>query len=167
MADHPSLKARLLVQLKLTAHLHGSGHQRPSIPDSALSGVATPSPFHPVCHHLITRLSLEDCQHTRIGGDLQRGISGGEAKRCNVGVSLIARPRVLLLDEPTSGLDSFSAHSVVSGAELQPYCKQPAFALWGTQQNLCVPGACGSVRHPCFCTAFRLLHTLWRPCNCH
>ncbi|KAL4425098.1 hypothetical protein ABPG77_010412 [Micractinium sp. CCAP 211/92] len=63
---------------------------------------------------LIEQLSLEDCQHTRIGGDLQRGISGGEAKRCNVGVSLIARPRVLLLDEPTSGLDSFSAHSVVS-----------------------------------------------------
>ncbi|KAL4431069.1 hypothetical protein ABPG75_006325 [Micractinium tetrahymenae] len=63
---------------------------------------------------LIEQLSLEDCQHTRIGGALSRGISGGEAKRCNVGVSMIARPAVLLTDEPTSGLDSFSAHSVVS-----------------------------------------------------
>lgn len=36
-----------------------------------------------------------------------RGISGGEAKRCNIGIALITRPRVLLIDELTSGLDSF------------------------------------------------------------
>ncbi|EFN51554.1 hypothetical protein CHLNCDRAFT_14864, partial [Chlorella variabilis] len=57
---------------------------------------------------------LEDCQHTAIGGALVRGISGGEAKRTNVGVSMINRPAVLLCDEPTSGLDSWNAHSVVS-----------------------------------------------------
>ena len=79
------------------------------------SGVAVT----PMCDHSppprACRLSLEDCQHTAIGGALVRGISGGEAKRTNVGVSMINRPAVLLCDEPTSGLDSWNAHSVVSG----------------------------------------------------
>lgn len=60
------------------------------------------------------RLSLADCQHTPIGSSLHRGISGGEAKRTNVGISLISRPALLLCDEATSGLDSWNAHSVVA-----------------------------------------------------
>jgi ABC-type multidrug transport system ATPase subunit len=47
-----------------------------------------------------------------IGNTLTKGISGGQMKRTNIGIALIADPRVLMLDEPTSGLDSFSANEV-------------------------------------------------------
>jgi len=48
----------------------------------------------------------------RIGTQLARGISGGQAKRVNIGIALITNPRVLFLDEPTSGLDSYTANEV-------------------------------------------------------
>jgi hypothetical protein len=50
---------------------------------------------------------------TIIGNALERGVSGGERKRANIGVELISDPAVLFLDEPTSGLDSFQAQSVM------------------------------------------------------
>ncbi|KAL4457942.1 hypothetical protein ABPG75_012807 [Micractinium tetrahymenae] len=56
---------------------------------------------------LIEQLGLGRCADTTIGSVLHRGISGGEAKRCNIGIALITRPRVLLVDELTSGLDSY------------------------------------------------------------
>lgn len=62
---------------------------------------------------VIHSLALDRCRGTRIGGVMQRGISGGEAKRANIGLALVASPRVLLLDEPTSGLDSYTANEVM------------------------------------------------------
>ena len=55
---------------------------------------------------LIDDLALESCADVIVGSSLARGISGGQAKRVNIGISLVTRPRVLFLDEPTSGLDS-------------------------------------------------------------
>lgn len=48
----------------------------------------------------------------QIGSPLEKGISGGQAKRTNIGIALITNPRVIFLDEPTSGLDSFTANEV-------------------------------------------------------
>ena len=59
-------------------------------------------------------LGLEKCADTVIGSVLQRGISGGQAKRVNIALALITSPRVIFLDEPTSGLDTFMANEVAS-----------------------------------------------------
>ena len=63
--------------------------------------------------NLLNSLGIEECADTFVGGELIKGISGGERKRTSIGVELITLPKVLFLDEPTSGLDSFSALGVV------------------------------------------------------
>ena len=63
---------------------------------------------------VISSLRLEKCRSTIIGNVLRRGISGGQAKRVNVALSLISQPLVVFLDEPTSGLDSKMANEVCS-----------------------------------------------------
>jgi ABC-type multidrug transport system ATPase subunit len=62
---------------------------------------------------LLDKLGLAGCASSTIGNTLKRGISGGQAKRLNIGIALITDPRVLFLDEPTSGLDSFTANEVM------------------------------------------------------
>ena len=62
---------------------------------------------------LVRDLKLTSCQHTYIGSNILKGVSGGERKRVCIGVELIADPPVLILDEPTSGLDSFTAFVIV------------------------------------------------------
>jgi len=62
---------------------------------------------------VISKLDLHSCRNTIIGSALLRGISGGQAKRVNIGLAMITRPRILFLDEPTSGLDSRTADEVV------------------------------------------------------
>ena len=58
-------------------------------------------------------LGLEEIRHSRIGDETVRGISGGQRKRVNIGLELVADPTVLFLDEPTSGLDSTSSLEVM------------------------------------------------------
>ena len=55
----------------------------------------------------LARLGIASVAHFQIGGRLagRSGLSGGERKRCNIGVALVSKPSVLLLDEPTTGLD--------------------------------------------------------------
>lgn len=54
-------------------------------------------------------LKLTKCQNTKIGGEMLKGVSGGERKRASIGVELITNPSLIFLDEPTTGLDSFTA----------------------------------------------------------
>lgn len=63
---------------------------------------------------VIDALDLSRCCDVRVGSSLARGISGGQAKRTNIGLALVAEPAVLYLDEPTTGLDSYTAHEVMT-----------------------------------------------------
>ncbi|XP_068593550.1 broad substrate specificity ATP-binding cassette transporter ABCG2b [Cebidichthys violaceus] len=63
---------------------------------------------------IIQDLGLTDCAGTKIGTEFLRGISGGERKRCSIGMELITSPSLLFLDEPTTGLDSNTANCIIS-----------------------------------------------------
>ena len=62
---------------------------------------------------ILQDLKLVKCQNTKIGGDLIKGVSGGERKRTSIGVELISNPSLIFLDEPTTGLDSYTATSLM------------------------------------------------------
>lgn len=54
------------------------------------------------------------CVCVQIGTEFLRGVSGGERKRCSIGMELITSPSLLFLDEPTTGLDSNTANCIVA-----------------------------------------------------
>uniref|UniRef100_A0A8C7YLT3 ATP-binding cassette, sub-family G (WHITE), member 2c n=1 Tax=Oryzias sinensis TaxID=183150 RepID=A0A8C7YLT3_9TELE len=62
---------------------------------------------------IINDLGLTDCADTKIGTEFLRGVSGGERKRCSIGMELITSPSLLFLDEPTTGLDSNTANCII------------------------------------------------------
>ncbi|CAE7827786.1 ABCG26, partial [Symbiodinium sp. KB8] len=47
---------------------------------------------------VIKRMGLAKVAHTRVGTDMERGLSGGERKRLNVAQELLTDPAVLLAD---------------------------------------------------------------------
>lgn len=63
---------------------------------------------------VIMELGLTRCRNSMIGGQLFRGISGGERKRVSIGQEMLVNPSLLLLDEPTSGLDSTTAQRIAA-----------------------------------------------------
>jgi len=62
---------------------------------------------------VLLKMGLKDCADNLIGGELVKGISGGEKRRVSIAVQVLTDPRILLLDEPTSGLDAFTANSIM------------------------------------------------------
>mmetsp|Transcript_5973 Transcript_5973/g.15184 ORF Transcript_5973/g.15184 Transcript_5973/m.15184 type:complete len:640 (-) Transcript_5973:259-2178(-) len=64
---------------------------------------------------VISILHLEKCAETIVGSPQDKGgISGGERKRCAIGMELVTNPPVLFLDEPTTGLDATTSSSVLA-----------------------------------------------------
>lgn len=57
--------------------------------------------------HVLEQIGLSDRRKSRV-----KGFSGGMKRRLNLGVALLAEPRVLLLDEPTVGVDPQSRASI-------------------------------------------------------
>ncbi|KAF9110592.1 hypothetical protein BGX27_006146 [Mortierella sp. AM989] len=61
---------------------------------------------------IIDFLGLNSVMDSTVGDAEQRGISGGQRKRVNIGMELVTDPSILFLDEPTSGLDSSTSGDV-------------------------------------------------------
>lgn len=63
---------------------------------------------------VLHKLGLSDVAHVVIGSpDTEKGISGGQRKRVNLAMELLADPAILFLDEPTSGLSAVDALKVM------------------------------------------------------
>lgn len=67
---------------------------------------------------LLTMLGLTHVQHSKVGSEGDRGISGGQKKRVSIGVEIIHFPEIIFLDEPTTGLDSAISFEVMSTVRL-------------------------------------------------
>ncbi|KAJ3257024.1 hypothetical protein HK103_005008 [Boothiomyces macroporosus] len=52
---------------------------------------------------VLDTLNLTDVAHQIIGDENERGVSGGQRKRVNIGMEIASTPLCLCLDEPTSG----------------------------------------------------------------
>lgn len=86
---------------------------------------------------VILELGLLKAQHTMIGGDKVRGVSGGERKRVSIATQLITDPSILFLDEPTSGLDGFQAQSVMEAMKNMTTNNRSALSLRFSSPSLC------------------------------
>uniref|UniRef100_A0A2C9KNP1 ABC transporter domain-containing protein n=1 Tax=Biomphalaria glabrata TaxID=6526 RepID=A0A2C9KNP1_BIOGL len=73
----------------------------------------TPLDRQSLINKIIRELGLDRCADTKVGDEFIPGVSGGERKRCSIGMELIISPPVLFLDEPTTGLDSSTASTIL------------------------------------------------------
>jgi ABC-type multidrug transport system ATPase subunit len=68
-------------------------------------------------NEVLIMLDIYDKADDRIGDVEEKGLSGGQLKRVNIGMELVAKPSVLFLDEPTSGLDSSTSLIVLEALQ--------------------------------------------------
>ncbi|KAF7367371.1 ABC transporter protein [Mycena sanguinolenta] len=95
---------------------------------------------------VLSMLGLRDCADIYVGGELLKGISGGEKRRLSLAVQMISDPSVLVVDEPTSGLDSFIANNVMeclkeiarSGRTVIVSIHQPRSDIFHSLDNLLI-----------------------------
>lgn len=63
---------------------------------------------------VLNDLGLLQQKDLKVGGVINKFISGGQRKRLNIALELIREPAVLFLDEPTSGLSSSDSEKVMN-----------------------------------------------------
>ncbi|KXZ42099.1 hypothetical protein GPECTOR_206g392 [Gonium pectorale] len=66
-----------------------------------------------VVYAILNDLDLFHRENRVVGPEQSPAISGGERRRVNIGMGIVALPPVLFLDEPTTGLDSSMSRQVV------------------------------------------------------
>ena len=104
-----------------------------------------------VVQDVIEALQLDAVSDSKIGDETQRGISGGQRKRVNVGMEMVADPSLLFLDEPTSGLDSTTSFDLIDalriladkGVNVMAVLHQPSFELYQKFTNVLLLGRGG------------------------
>jgi ABC transport system ATP-binding/permease protein len=69
--------------------------------------------IHKLVMKVLEDLGLEQRKDLKVGGVLDKQISGGQRKRLNIALELIREPAILFLDEPTSGLSSRDSENVI------------------------------------------------------
>ncbi|TPX37078.1 hypothetical protein SmJEL517_g00983 [Synchytrium microbalum] len=103
---------------------------------------------------VLESLRMTDAQHTPVGDELIRGVSSGEKKRTEVGIEMVAKPKVLFFDEPTSGLDDFGARFTMElvlsyvqseNVSVAVVVHQPAEAVFKLFDNVILIGGGGRI----------------------
>ncbi len=61
----------------------------------------------------LSDLGLFEIKDLKVGGVLEKTISGGQRKRVNIALELLRQPSVLFVDEPTSGLSSRDSENIM------------------------------------------------------
>jgi len=102
-------------------------------------------------HKVMESLDLLHIRNSIIGDELIRGISGGQRKRVNVAMELVANPSLLALDEPTSGLDSTTSSKLcetlsqlaLTGVNVAAVIHQPKIEILEKFSNVLLLGVGG------------------------
>ncbi|MBA0690282.1 hypothetical protein Goari_007970, partial [Gossypium aridum] len=79
-----------------------------------------------VVEYIMKILGLDLCADTLVGGEMLKGISGGQKKRLTTGELLVGPARVLFMDEISNGLDSSTTYQIIK------YLRHSTCALDGT-----------------------------------
>ncbi len=67
-----------------------------------------------VVNKILIEMDLHEIRDLKVGGPLNKFISGGQRKRLNIALELMREPSVLIADEPTSGLSSADSEMVMT-----------------------------------------------------
>ncbi len=73
----------------------------------------TEAEIHALVEQTLYDIDLHEKRHTKAGSPTQRTLSGGQRKRLNIGLELLADADVYFLDEPTSGLSSKDSEKII------------------------------------------------------
>jgi ABC transport system ATP-binding/permease protein len=108
---------------------------------------------------VLVSLGIQDKKETIIGSPERKVLSGGQRKRVNIAMELIAAAPVIFLDEPTSGLSSYDAENVIDvlkklsgdGTTIITTIHQPSLKIYKQFDSLIMMsrdrGGCGGLAY--------------------